>query len=246
MGKIGDNIIKHSISPLVHVEAVSEVMLVTKNQGPPIEKVRYYSPPKLLRKSATLSVIYEFVTLIFLAIIKKPKVIVGYLLFPHGLMAYIAAKISRKPVAISLIAGPVELYGIGSPLDYDPNEELKLYGKVMLKVLKSSNAIIVKGSFTESFLLRHGVDADKIFPIINCPNKNNFYPISDQKEFDIIFVGRLAPVKNVETVLLAIAELKKIKPNIKACIVGDGPCRRQLEDMTRKLGIEGNVHFAKY
>jgi len=244
MGKIGDSIIHHSISPLAQVEAVSEVMLVTKKPGPPIEKVKYYSPPKLFMKSAVISVACEFIVLIILAIIKKPKVIIGYLLFPHGVMAYLAAKLTRKPIAISLIAGPVELYGIGSPLDYGPKEELKLYGKIMLEVLKRLNAIIVKGSFTKTFLKKQGVNSSKVFPIINCPNTKEFYPVKTTKEFDVIFVGRLAPVKNVETVLLAIGELKKIKPNIKACIIGDGPCRKQLGDMTHGLGLEGNVHFA--
>ena len=246
MGNKGDSIIDHLISPLAKVEAVNEVILVTKKPGPSIEKVRYYSPPKFLRKSATLSVIYEFMILVVFAIIKKPKVIVGYLLFPHGVMAYLAAKISRKPVAISLIAGPVEFYSIGSPEHYNPNETLKRYGKVMLAILKNANATITTGTFTKDFLVRHGVDSNKVFPMICLPNLNKFYPVKTTKEFDVIFVGRLAPVKNVETALLAIAELIKIKPDIKACIVGDGPCRKQLEDIIHKLGLEGNVHFSGY
>jgi glycosyltransferase involved in cell wall biosynthesis len=90
------------------------------------------------------------------------------------------------------------------------------------------------------------VSANQIFPIISCPNANRFFPTESNIEYDVIFVGRLAPVKNVETFLLSIKEAKLIAPNIKACIVGDGPLRNKLEDMSTSLGLENNVYFAGF
>jgi len=246
MGNIGDSIIDYLISPIARVEGIDEIMLVVRTPGPQIENIKYYCPPKCLRKIPGIAIIFEFFILITLSLYKNPGFIGGYLLFPHGLMAYIVAKITRKPMVIALIAGPVELYSMASPVSYNPNKDLKLYGKTMMSILKNANAVVTTGIFTKDFLVKHGMPADKVFPIISCPNTSKFYPIESNKEYDVIFVGRLAQVKNVETVLLSIKEAKKIIPNIKACIVGDGPFRNKLEDMSTSLGLENHVYFAGF
>jgi glycosyltransferase involved in cell wall biosynthesis len=246
MGNKGDSIIEHLISPIARVAAVDEIILVTNKPGPQIDKVKYYYPPKCFRKVPIITVKIEAILLFALALFKNPQIIAGYLLFPHGLLAYIVAKITRKPVIISLIAGPVELYSPGSPSSYNLNDSLRLYGKTMMSILKNANAVVTTGIFTKDFLVKHGIPADKVFPIISCPNTSKFYPTESNIEYDVVFVGRLAPVKNVETVLYALKEVKKKMQNIKACIVGDGPLRINLEELTANLGLENNVYFAGF
>ncbi|NLE90876.1 MAG: glycosyltransferase [Dehalococcoidales bacterium] len=246
MGNVGDSIIDHLISPIARVEDIDEIMLVVRKPGPQIENIKYYCPPKCLRTIPGIAIIFEFFILITLSLCKNPGYIGGYLFFPHGLLAYIVAKITRKPIVIVLIAGPVELYSIASPVIYNPSKDLKLYGKCMLAILKSSNAIVTTGSVTKDFLVKHGVSSYKVFPVISCPNADRFYPTNETKVFDVIFVGRLAQVKNVETVLLSIKEANKIIPNIKAIIIGDGPLRNQLKEMLPELGIENNIQFLGY
>ena len=168
-----------------------------------------------------------------LAVFKRPDFIAGYLLFPHGIMAYITAKFTRKPVVLSIIAGPVELFSIGSPSHFDHNAELTLYGKCMLAVLRKANAVITTGSFTRDFLIKHRVPGRKIFPIICYPDFERYYPVYNSIKYDVILVGRLEKVKNIETALLAFREVKNIIPDFKACILGDVPCRKQLEKTTR-------------
>ena len=53
-------------------------------------------------------------------------------------------------------------------------------------------------------------------------------------------IGRLDPQKGHDVLLRAIAQL----PGVGAIIVGDGPERERLEDVTRTLGIEDRVVFA--
>lgn len=246
MGNIGDSLIDHLISPIARVDGIDKIMLVTRKPGPQFKNIKYYCPPKYLRRIPGIAIIFEYFILTSLGFFRNPDFIGGYLLFPHGLMAYIVAKIFRKPVVIALIAGPVELYSTDSPARYNPNKDLKLYGKCMLTALKSSNAIVTTGSFTKDFLVKHGVSSYKVFPIISRPNSDRFYPTNEKKEFDVIFVGRLAQVKNVETVLLSIKEAKKIIPKIKVCIIGDGPLREILEEISSELDLESNVQFLGY
>lgn len=61
-----------------------------------------------------------------------------------------------------------------------------------------------------------------------------------------VYVGRLVFYKNLEVVIRSIEILKKMQPNVKLVLVGDGPHRRSLEELTSKLGLESNIEFLGY
>jgi glycosyltransferase involved in cell wall biosynthesis len=49
----------------------------------------------------------------------------------------------------------------------------------------------------------------------------------------VSFVGRLHPVKNLQRLLPALRELLDSRPDLKVCIIGDGPLRPALEAQVR-------------
>jgi len=57
-------------------------------------------------------------------------------------------------------------------------------------------------------------------------------------------VSRLDPVKNLPLLLRVAAELMREPRNIRVLLVGDGPARAQLEELSATLGIADRVHFA--
>lgn len=57
-------------------------------------------------------------------------------------------------------------------------------------------------------------------------------------------VARLVPVKDHATLFRACALARAAHPSIHLLVVGDGPCRRQLEDLARELEIGDGVTFA--
>lgn len=59
----------------------------------------------------------------------------------------------------------------------------------------------------------------------------------------LIFVGRLTPHKNLETLLKSIFIVKEEIPNIQLTIVGDGPQQELLKKITKDLGLTKNVLF---
>ena len=61
-----------------------------------------------------------------------------------------------------------------------------------------------------------------------------------KKKWDVIFVGRLVPIKQVDHAIKAFA-----MSNIhgKMAIVGDGPERKKLEKLSKELGIADRVNF---
>jgi len=60
---------------------------------------------------------------------------------------------------------------------------------------------------------------------------------------DVIFAGRLVDFKHIDVLLEAISRIKHTMPDIKLAIVGDGPKRAELEQLSRRLGLEDNVGF---
>ena len=66
------------------------------------------------------------------------------------------------------------------------------------------------------------------------------------KSYDVISVGRLVPVKHNEIMIRAILRVKEKRPDIKACIVGDGPYKSALMQLADKLNIKANVDFVGF
>ena len=59
----------------------------------------------------------------------------------------------------------------------------------------------------------------------------------------LLFVGRVAQIKDLPTLLRAFALAVKRVPGLRLWIVGDGPARAGLELLAEQLGIAGYVRF---
>jgi glycosyltransferase involved in cell wall biosynthesis len=79
---------------------------------------------------------------------------------------------------------------------------------------------------------------------INC---NDWIPATFRESpapFNLISVGRLAPVKAYPLLLDAVAMLVARQRHVRLTLVGDGPERAQLSEQARRLGIADRVVFA--
>jgi L-malate glycosyltransferase len=71
-------------------------------------------------------------------------------------------------------------------------------------------------------------------------------PLEDHPEkrgFTLLFVGRLAEIKDLPTMVKAVALAIPAVPNLQLWIVGHGIMREKLEILVHELGIAGNVTF---
>lgn len=84
----------------------------------------------------------------------------------------------------------------------------------------------------ESVVIPNGIDLEEIGQITPAVDKS-----------DIIFVGRLLKEKNTELLIKSIVRVKKSFPQIKCFIIGEGPEKPYLEELTVKLGLNKNVEF---
>ncbi|WP_367344390.1 glycosyltransferase family 4 protein [Methanomethylovorans sp.] len=131
------------------------------------------------------------------------------------------------------------------------------FGKVIEKaVSKISGTNIAVSDWTEQRLKELGVSEDKIFVV---PNGIDLKAISkiwaedvvlsegmNCRAYDVIFAGRLIKEKNVDLLLRSLSLLKPDHPDIICCIVGDGPEKTELVDLSKRIGIHTNVEFEDF
>lgn len=63
---------------------------------------------------------------------------------------------------------------------------------------------------------------------------------------DILFVGRLIKEKKADLLIKSIVTVKKHFPDIKCTIIGEGPEKEQLENLSNESGLKGNVEFTGF
>lgn len=87
----------------------------------------------------------------------------------------------------------------------------------------------------------NGVDTEKFSPE-NAALIRNKYGV-DKFKFLIGTVGRLDPIKDQATLIKAFAILAQSYKFISLLIIGDGPCRKELESLVDRLNIRNHVSF---
>jgi glycosyltransferase involved in cell wall biosynthesis len=70
-----------------------------------------------------------------------------------------------------------------------------------------------------------------------------FQPAPSEKQYDVLFVGRLAPNKGLFLLLDALARVKRERGGLRAAIAGQGPLRGALEARARSVGLDGSVEW---
>jgi glycosyltransferase involved in cell wall biosynthesis len=86
---------------------------------------------------------------------------------------------------------------------------------------------------------------NKIVRVYNGASAIETVPFDDlgKRGFTLVFVGRLAEVKNLQTLIRAVSIAVKQLPELEFWIVGDGPVRGELEALAAELGVAGHVRF---
>lgn len=86
---------------------------------------------------------------------------------------------------------------------------------------------------------------EKIKISTNAIDENVFFKEGkEERDLDLLFVGRLIPIKGVQYILKAL-KLLKDKYNLTPIftIIGDGPYRNELQDLVKSLKIDNQVIF---
>jgi glycosyltransferase involved in cell wall biosynthesis len=137
---------------------------------------------------------------------------------PHRYLSHIARKFSRRQCnALDAIVVPSS-----AMLD-----QLNAYGvRVPMHILPTGIPLdkFARGDRT-AFRQKHGIDEKR--------------PVA-------LFVGRVAPEKNISFLLRVLAQALQQNPDLLLLVAGDGPALPDLKNEAEKLGISHAVNFLGY
>ena len=145
-----------------------------------------------------------------------------------GLIGYLATRVYRRPVVLSVRGSDVHLFSKG------------LMGRMSRRIWRSMNHIIAVSQDLARVLEANGVDGSKIRVVYNGVS-DEFQPLAQdaarlklnlpEARFVVLFVGLLAPVKGVEILLRAVEMVED--PELLCVLVGAGPLQESLQQQAR-------------
>lgn len=114
---------------------------------------------------------------------------------------------------------------------------------VFFQVLKHSDANIFYMEKSKEFWKSTSLDLRGVFA---APNTTEVVSIKldPEKKKNLLFVGTLYKGKGLDKLLNSIKEVaEKVYNDVKLTIVGDGECRKELEEYVLENGLKDNVTF---
>ena len=107
--------------------------------------------------------------------------------------------------------------------------------------LLRSEAVLGKGAIRKAVVIPNGVDAEAVRERAAEPVSHRW--LSDVGEHPLVLaVGRLAPQKNFDNLLRAVAIARRSRP-VRLLLTGSGPLKQALQEHAAALGISEAVEF---
>lgn len=232
------------ITPLSR-SGVGEVVLVCDEPVASMDNVHYECPPRLLAKICSRAGA-KFLWAIVCGFRHRPDLYMGYHIFPAAVSALIVARLFNRPACYQCTSGPLELEGGGwhaeNPLLVALSKPSRIVERSVFAVVRQFDLVVVRGNKAKDFICDFGYK-NKIKIITGSVNFEPDMLALGQREYDIVFVGRLAEYKRPDRFVTILGQIVRSFPHLKAIMLGDGPDRESLLEQIRELGIEKNIQL---
>ena len=134
--------------------------------------------------------------------------------------------------------------------NYFVGEHGSILARLATKYIYNMSDAVISVSFGITELLQSYKVKSKLIKTIHNPVNIEDINIKGDISINIslpndylIFVGRLAPIKNLELLINAFAILNQSNPSLKLLIVGDGDMKIKLQENISLLQLQNDVHF---
>jgi len=261
-----ENWINAHVQPLAASRRCRKVYVVSTFPIPPTPGVVAICPPDWLRRLVG-DVPARLLTFAGSALALRPHLIGGFHLLVNGLLAAPLARLVGARSLYFCVGGPTEV------LDGGIWAENRLFGRQkapnpaierqLIAAVNDFDLVVTMGRRAADFFRQRGVGARfrvvsggidsarfatregsmglrPVFRTADAPPATS----AQATMFDLILVGRLAPIKRIDLFLRAVEQVSRSLPDLTAAIVGDGALRAELEELVEELGIGERVHFA--
>ena len=92
--------------------------------------------------------------------------------------------------------------------------------------------VLARGSKSRNFLVSKGFDSNKVNCIPNYLDTDEYNNKLIPKDIDLITIGRLSSEKNIDLFLRSVSIIDQ---KLKILIVGTGPARQDLIDLSLRI-----------
>lgn len=202
-------------------------------------------PPQWLRSLAG-DVGARLLTFAWTAVRERPDIVGGFHLLFNGMVAALVGRFVNAATMYFCVGGEAEVIGGGI------QSENRLLGRLtvpdatleqlLVEVVKRFDIIVTMDSSAAEFYRARGIKGH-LYRNVGGIEASRFPPGRPvDKDIDVLFVGRLVPIKRVDRLLDAVFSAKPSRL-LKVVIVGAGECAAELESRSRELGIEACVTF---
>lgn len=231
------------VTPLSHC-GVKEVILVVDEPQIPLERVRFVCPPSWVSKFLSRAGA-KMIWMLFAGIRYRPDLYMGYHLAPGACSALVAGKLLGRPSCYQMTAGPVEIIGGGIGAIESVGGSLgcpsRLIETLALGVVRQFELVVVRGNKAKEFVTT--LKPRRPVAIITGSVNGDLQSPQADRWIHLVFVGRLAPIKQVHQFIDIVDAVARIIPNVRAAIAGDGPQMADVQARTEELGLTGNIEF---
>lgn len=163
-----------------------------------------------------------------------------------SILGYLSKKIFKLPMIAELVGD--DIY---DPVDPVHENQWKYYSIVLTEcsIVTAVSSFVnkrieEKTGKKDIRVIPYGVNTDKFNRLegFDASHLKRKYNINENDKI-VISVQRLDPRKKVEILILAAKKVIDKIPNTKFLIIGDGPERDKLEELTKELHLKQNVIF---
>lgn len=220
--------------PLIRVPCVSELVLVRDRPFEHGPQVRIVSLPNAVRRMpGFIRSLVRLAQAVATACSYRPDVVHGLHLWPQGVIAFVAARITRSACVIAVVGGVREVHLWGSWGD-----------RLAVFCLRRSDLVVVTGERTRQHLVQLGLAPNRVVVIPNPIEMDSFRPDPGAaKSYHIVSTSRLHPIKNLVALVAAADIVRKSIPDLTVAIGGIGPDMSRLQDAVHERGMEQSVVF---
>ena len=213
------------------------------NVGCPTEYPVYYFPPRIMHAERGRFMWWSLKRqLTELTAVWPPDVVLSYWTHPDGEVARRVAESAGAPF-VQMVGGSDVLLGRSDTRRW----------KRVLDVLNGADAVITIGGQLAKEVVQLGVAPEKVTAMYRPVDTSRFLPGSQssaRRALDlnptapiVVWVGRMEPVKGLDTLVMASAALRARFPDVQVHLVGDGSERAKLEAVVRTRGLADVVRF---
>lgn len=131
-----------------------------------------------------------------------------------------------------------------------------LYGKespilkwLRVRFYRCFNQLLIYNRRAKKLLIEEGVDESLIHVVYNSFGYETLSALAEEATskdsgvFNLVFIGRLTPVKRLDLALEALGILQRRGVECQLHLIGDGSCRSELQELADGLGIGKLIHF---